>query len=145
MKYQRMDIKELRARTGLSQSKFAEEYGIPLGTLRHWETGERTAPHYVMDLLKRAVDTNNLNVTAWVFCEYRDKAGTGSTKTFKDKEDALLYAKDEWDHLCDADQESYKNDQCGEFWVSEMPMIWDDEDEEYYPDMSDYAPIWSAI
>lgn len=44
-------IKELRESTGLSQSKFAEKYHIPVGTLQHWEQGVRKPPEYVVYLL----------------------------------------------------------------------------------------------
>lgn len=50
-----MNIKEIRAETGLSQGLFAEKYGIPLGTLHHWEAGDRKPPEYVLKLLERCV------------------------------------------------------------------------------------------
>lgn len=50
-----MDVKEIRKRTGLTQENFAKEYGIPLGTLHHWETGDRKPPEYVLKLLERCV------------------------------------------------------------------------------------------
>lgn len=46
-----MTIKELRESTGLSQSKFAEKYHIPVGTLQHWEQGVRKPPEYVVYML----------------------------------------------------------------------------------------------
>ncbi len=36
-----VDVKRVRERTGLSQPKFSEAYGIPIGTLRNWEQGIR--------------------------------------------------------------------------------------------------------
>lgn len=36
-----IDVKKLRERIGMSQSKFAASFGISLGTLRHWERGDR--------------------------------------------------------------------------------------------------------
>lgn len=45
------DIVSIRKSTGLSQSKFARAFGIPLPTLKHWELGERTAPQYLVDLI----------------------------------------------------------------------------------------------
>jgi len=50
-----MTIKELREMTGLSQGKFSEKYGIPVGTLHHWEIGQRQPPAYVLKLLERCV------------------------------------------------------------------------------------------
>jgi len=37
-----VDVKRVRGRTGLTQSDFAATFGIGLGTLRHWEQGDRT-------------------------------------------------------------------------------------------------------
>jgi putative transcriptional regulator len=36
-----IDVKKLRKRIGMSQPKFAASFGISLGTLRHWERGDR--------------------------------------------------------------------------------------------------------
>lgn len=35
------DIKALRARTKLSQAKFARAYHLPIGTVKDWEQGRR--------------------------------------------------------------------------------------------------------
>lgn len=34
-------IKQIRVNSGLSQSKFSDLLGIGLGTLKHWERGDR--------------------------------------------------------------------------------------------------------
>ena len=47
-------IKMLRARTGLSQSKFAERFAIPVRTLQGWERGKHV-PDYVIFLLERCI------------------------------------------------------------------------------------------
>lgn len=39
-----VDVKKVREKTGLTQERFAATFGISLGTLRHWERGDR-APH----------------------------------------------------------------------------------------------------
>ena len=39
-----LDVKAIRAQVGMSQSEFAASFGISLGTLRHWERGDRQ-PH----------------------------------------------------------------------------------------------------
>ena len=49
-------IKDIRARTGLSQKKFAAKYEIPSRTIEDWETGKRVPPEYVVKLLERAVN-----------------------------------------------------------------------------------------
>lgn len=55
-----MDIKELRAITGLSPEEFADRYGIPIHTLHKWELPEdnsnfRSCRPYILSLLERAV------------------------------------------------------------------------------------------
>lgn len=55
-----MEIKEIRALTGLSQSKFAEYYHIPCATLQKWEAPDesvnhRNCPCYLLELLERVV------------------------------------------------------------------------------------------
>lgn len=47
-----MTIQELRQITGLSQSKFAKQYGIPVRTSQEWEQGKRKPPGYVLELLE---------------------------------------------------------------------------------------------
>lgn len=37
-----MDVKDIRAKVGMSQSEFASAFGISVSTLRHWERGDRT-------------------------------------------------------------------------------------------------------
>lgn len=39
-----VDVKNIRASIGMSQSEFASAFGISVSTLRHWERGDRT-PH----------------------------------------------------------------------------------------------------
>ena len=51
-------IKEIRQLTGLSQTKFAEKYQIPLRTLQDWEAGRREPAEYLVALLERAVQAD---------------------------------------------------------------------------------------
>lgn len=44
-------IKELRNRTGLSQSKFAAHFGIPVRTLQQWEQGQSAPPEYIVRMM----------------------------------------------------------------------------------------------
>lgn len=39
-----LDVKNIRANVGMSQSEFASAFGISVSTLRHWERGDRK-PH----------------------------------------------------------------------------------------------------
>jgi putative transcriptional regulator len=36
-----LDVKAVREQTGFTQAKFAQTFAISLGTLRHWERGDR--------------------------------------------------------------------------------------------------------
>lgn len=37
-----VDVKIIRSAVGMTQEEFAVTFGISLGTLRHWERGDRT-------------------------------------------------------------------------------------------------------
>jgi putative transcriptional regulator len=52
-----VDVKAIRAKTGMSQQQFCATFGISLGTLRHWEQGLRT-PRGTALVLLRIVDKN---------------------------------------------------------------------------------------
>ena len=39
-----IDVKNIRAKVGMSQPEFASAFGISVSTLRHWERGDRK-PH----------------------------------------------------------------------------------------------------
>ena len=56
-----MEIRDMRKRTGLTQSVFAEKYHIPVQTLKQWEsrpesTSYRKAPDYVVHMLERLIE-----------------------------------------------------------------------------------------
>jgi putative transcriptional regulator len=48
-----MKIKELREKTGLSQSKFAEYFGISVRSIQEWEQERKNPPPYLVALLER--------------------------------------------------------------------------------------------
>ncbi len=48
-----MTIKNLRAQTKLSQSKFAAKFNIPIRTVQAWEQGQSTPPKYVVEMITR--------------------------------------------------------------------------------------------
>jgi|GEM_PF-142535 len=52
-------IRELRDSMGLSQSKFAKLYHIPLSTLQKWEQGGSKPPEYVIELLSMQIPYND--------------------------------------------------------------------------------------
>ena len=43
-KFSSLDVKNVRAKIGMTQNEFASAFGISVSTLRHWERGDRT-PH----------------------------------------------------------------------------------------------------
>ena len=52
-----IDVKAIRAKTGMDRERFCATFGISLGTLRHWERGLRTPKGTALVLL-RIVDKN---------------------------------------------------------------------------------------
>jgi DNA-binding transcriptional regulator YiaG len=56
-----LDVRQVRALTGLSQSKFAELLSIEVSTLRNWEQGRR-APTGPARALLRAIGNNPVAV-----------------------------------------------------------------------------------
>ena len=51
-------VQEIRKATGLSQSKFCAPLNSPVRTLQKWETGERSCPEYVVELIAYRVQTD---------------------------------------------------------------------------------------
>jgi putative transcriptional regulator len=47
-----VDVRAIRRRLGLSQEEFALQFGFSLGTLRHWEQGQRHPEGAARVLLK---------------------------------------------------------------------------------------------
>lgn len=54
-----LNVKELRQATGMSQSKLAEYFGIPVRTLQDWEQGKRKPPEYVPKMMKRILQAES--------------------------------------------------------------------------------------
>jgi putative transcriptional regulator len=55
-----MTILELRQKTGLSQSKFANRFHLNVRTVQQWEQGTRKAPDYVIWLIARVIELEEL-------------------------------------------------------------------------------------
>ena len=51
---QPVNVKTVREKTGLTQNQFAATFGISLGTLRHWERGDRKPQGPALVLLNAA-------------------------------------------------------------------------------------------
>ena len=47
-----MNIKELRAATGMSQKAFGEYFGIPHRTVQNWEGGQNKCQPYLLELMQ---------------------------------------------------------------------------------------------
>ena len=56
-----MNIREMRAELGDTQSEFADRYRIPFRTIQNWETGVRKPPEYIVRLLERQVKEDLVN------------------------------------------------------------------------------------
>lgn len=126
------EIKAMRMSLGLSQAKFADRYGIPKRTIENWESEASSAPGYVEDLLKRRVLADqHVALMSYVFEEYKDKGGHGSTEEFPTAEEAIAYAQREWDHLTPREQRAYREDPAGLFHVVLCEVEWDEDYEEY--------------
>ncbi len=71
-----MNIKEMRLQTGLSQSKFAAMFDVPVATLKDWEQERRNPPSYVVNMMKTILEYKGLLVDeAYVeACEKRRKS-----------------------------------------------------------------------
>lgn len=48
----KMNIKDLRTQTKMSQSQFAKYFNIPPSTLKKWEQGQRKCPEYLLELIE---------------------------------------------------------------------------------------------
>lgn len=51
-----VSILDLRKRTGLSQSKFANKFHLKLRTLQSWEQGYRNVPDSTLYMIERILD-----------------------------------------------------------------------------------------
>ncbi len=56
-----MNIREMRIALGDTQSEFAARYNIPCRTIQNWETGMRTPPKYIMNLLESRIQADLIN------------------------------------------------------------------------------------
>lgn len=51
-----MTFSDLRHEMGLSQSKFAAYFGLPVRSLQQWEQGRSEPPPYLLALMVRIVE-----------------------------------------------------------------------------------------
>ncbi len=53
-------IKELREATGMTQKDFSEYFHIPKRSIENWESGTRSAPDYVVELIEYKLKNEGL-------------------------------------------------------------------------------------
>ena len=51
-----MTFKELREYSGMNLKQFSDFFKIPYRTVQNWESGQRNAPEYVLELIKYKLD-----------------------------------------------------------------------------------------
>ena len=61
-------IRELRDIAGMSQTAFAEKYGIPVSTLRKWEQGESSPAPYLLNLLAASIPGTDFSLQE-IYCD----------------------------------------------------------------------------
>lgn len=71
-----MRIRELRLQTGLSQSKFAKMFDIPVATLKDWEQERRNPPIYVINMIRTILEYKGMliNENYIIACDKRRKS-----------------------------------------------------------------------
>ena len=57
-----MNIKELRASTGMTQSEFGKYFNIPMRTIQNWEGGKRNCPKYLVELIEYKLEKEILTM-----------------------------------------------------------------------------------
>lgn len=57
---EKVSFKELIKSLGMTQKEFSETFGIPMGTLRHWISGDRECPVYTKRMLAYMVELKRL-------------------------------------------------------------------------------------
>ena len=55
-----MTIKELRAKSGMTQKAFAEYFDIPHRTVQNWEGGQRQCPDYLLNLMQYKLEKEGI-------------------------------------------------------------------------------------
>lgn len=65
-----MNIREMRALLGDTQSEFAARYNIPFRTVQNWEAGVRTPPEYMVSLLEERIRADLTNRKTKVLPKY---------------------------------------------------------------------------
>lgn len=136
-----MDMREIRKKTGLSQQKFGDKYGIPLRTVQNWEYGKREAPEYVLDLLNFKVEAEKIKPMGYVFIDMTEEEQTWAI--FPSEEEAVECAEKKWDEKSQGQRLVYKVDPSAVFSVAFLPLEWDGD--KFIPMLKgEVEEIWSV-
>lgn len=57
-----MTIKEIRTKANMTQKEFAKYFGISQRTIENWDSGRRTPPEYVVELIKYKAEKERLGM-----------------------------------------------------------------------------------
>ena len=79
-----MEVKNLRLQTGLSQSKFAQMFDVPVSTLKDWEQERRNPPVYVINMMRTILQYKGLLISQ----SYVEECDTSSGVPFSERVDA---------------------------------------------------------
>lgn len=101
-----MEVRELRLQTGLSQSKFAKMFDIPVSTLKDWEQKRRNPPAYVINMMRTILEYKGMliNQSYVEACEARRRsvedamaimlsATNGPDEAFLEVLDSFIFGK----------------------------------------------------
>ena len=71
-----MGVRELRLQTGLSQSKFAKMFDVPVATLKDWEQERRNPPAYIINMMRTILQYKGMLISQSYVeaCEARRKS-----------------------------------------------------------------------
>ena len=70
----KLNIKQLRISTRLSQAKFAHKFKIPTRTLQKWEIGQSSPPPYVISMIQQMLEIEQeLNRLYYVLGKLQEK------------------------------------------------------------------------
>lgn len=91
------EISKIRESTGMSQSQFAEQFGISVRTLQDWEQGRREMPSYVLDMIELLVEENKAGKhLAWYVISEECFDVFGMDEPFVSFSAAMRRAYSEW-------------------------------------------------
>lgn len=103
-----MNIEDLRKETGMSQSKFANYFGISVRNIQEWEQKRKSPPPYLVGLLKRILDNEffikerKSAMKKWAVIE--NKKGDEFVTVCESKEQAIEKADYQWSYMTDHDK-----------------------------------------